>query len=233
MPFQFPHRGSQFQTHRRYPPGAGYRHYGEEGAKLVEQLTRLGPERWLLRKLQRYVVNLPKYLHDRLRAEGAIREIHPGIFVQGHGALYDDNLGFCPDKSIIYDPDELIRVNPKKGGSMIAEALKSRTFRLKVWGENACFTRPEMKVERVSYDVMTPSAARGHPGGDSLETGHPLAGHPNRRAQPHPLGIGAAQRGRRGHVSAAQRAYSSRTSGNKGPDYFCAMWPMSSTPFSR
>lgn len=33
--------------------------------------------------------------------------------------------------------------------------------RLHVWGEHACFTRPEMKVERVSYDVMTPSAARG------------------------------------------------------------------------
>jgi len=32
--------------------------------------------------------------------------------------------------------------------------------KLKVWGEYACFTRPEMKVERVSYDVMTPSAAR-------------------------------------------------------------------------
>lgn len=38
---------------------------------------------------------------------------------------------------------------------------RSRTFRLKVWGDNACFTRPEMKVERVSYDMMTPSAARG------------------------------------------------------------------------
>lgn len=38
---------------------------------------------------------------------------------------------------------------------------RSRPFRLKVWGRNACFTRPEMKVERVSYDVMTPSAARG------------------------------------------------------------------------
>ncbi len=38
---------------------------------------------------------------------------------------------------------------------------KSRPFRLKVSGTNACFTRPEMKVERVSYDVMTPSAARG------------------------------------------------------------------------
>lgn len=34
-------------------------------------------------------------------------------------------------------------------------------IKLKVWGENACFTRPEMKVERVSYDVITPSAARG------------------------------------------------------------------------
>ncbi|RUN76565.1 type I-C CRISPR-associated protein Cas5 [Sphingomonas sp. TF3] len=33
--------------------------------------------------------------------------------------------------------------------------------RLHVWGGLACFTRPEMKVERVSYDVMTPSAARG------------------------------------------------------------------------
>jgi len=36
----------------------------------------------------------------------------------------------------------------------------NNNFRLRVWGEYACFTRPEMKVERVSYDVMTPSAAR-------------------------------------------------------------------------
>lgn len=42
---------------------------------------------------------------------------------------------------------------------------------LEVWGDYACFTRPEMKTERVSYDVMTPSSARGlleaifwHPG---------------------------------------------------------------------
>ena len=32
---------------------------------------------------------------------------------------------------------------------------------LRVKGPFACFTRPEMKVERVSYQVMTPSAARG------------------------------------------------------------------------
>lgn len=42
---------------------------------------------------------------------------------------------------------------------------------IEVWGDYACFSRPEMKSERVSYDVMTPSAARGlveaiywHPG---------------------------------------------------------------------
>lgn len=33
--------------------------------------------------------------------------------------------------------------------------------KLLAWGDRACFTRPEMKVERVSYDVITPSAARG------------------------------------------------------------------------
>lgn len=33
--------------------------------------------------------------------------------------------------------------------------------RLHCWGPTGCFTRPEMKVERVSYDVITPSAARG------------------------------------------------------------------------
>ncbi len=37
----------------------------------------------------------------------------------------------------------------------------SPPLKVKVWGEMACFTRPEMKVERVTYPVMTPSAARG------------------------------------------------------------------------
>lgn len=45
------------------------------------------------------------------------------------------------------------------------------SIQIEVWGDYACFSRPEMKTERVSYDVMTPSAARGliesiywHPG---------------------------------------------------------------------
>lgn len=44
-------------------------------------------------------------------------------------------------------------------------------IQVEVWGDYACFSRPEMSVERVSYDVITPSAARGllesiywHPG---------------------------------------------------------------------
>lgn len=47
----------------------------------------------------------------------------------------------------------------------------SRGVRVRVWGDFALFSRPEMKAERCSYDVMTPSAARGileaiywHPG---------------------------------------------------------------------
>lgn len=39
--------------------------------------------------------------------------------------------------------------------------MATHGIKLLVRGRNACFTRPEMKVERVSYDVMTPSAARG------------------------------------------------------------------------
>lgn len=35
-----------------------------------------------------------------------------------------------------------------------------KQYCLEVWGDLACFTRPEFKVERVSYDVITPSAAR-------------------------------------------------------------------------
>jgi CRISPR-associated protein Cas5d len=39
--------------------------------------------------------------------------------------------------------------------------MNNNLITIRVWGDYACFTRPEMKVERVSYPVMTPSAARG------------------------------------------------------------------------
>lgn len=43
----------------------------------------------------------------------------------------------------------------------ISEQPRIMTIHLRTWGDLACFTRPEMKVERVSYPVITPSAARG------------------------------------------------------------------------
>jgi len=39
--------------------------------------------------------------------------------------------------------------------------MSQATVSIRVWGDLACFTRPEMKVERVSYHIITPSAARG------------------------------------------------------------------------
>lgn len=44
---------------------------------------------------------------------------------------------------------------------MSKEYRRGQTHTLEVWGELACFTRPEAKVERYSYPVITPSAARG------------------------------------------------------------------------
>jgi CRISPR-associated Cas5-like protein len=46
-------------------------------------------------------------------------------------------------------------------GSPGRTPVQTSLLEVKVWGPFACFTRPEMKVERVSYTVMTPSAARG------------------------------------------------------------------------
>ena len=58
-------------------------------------------------------------------------------------------------------------------------------LRIEFWGDYACFTRPEMKIERVSYEIMTPSAARNmlqaifwHPGFnyviDEIDIMHPI-----------------------------------------------------------
>ncbi len=39
--------------------------------------------------------------------------------------------------------------------------MNENAVAIKVWGEFACFTRPDLKVERMTYPCMTPSAARG------------------------------------------------------------------------
>jgi CRISPR-associated endonuclease/helicase Cas3 len=81
--------------------------YGE-GNKLIETLIKLGSERWLLRKLQRYVVNIPRYLQSKFLEDGSILEVHDGIYIQGYDSAYHDILGFCPDRAAAYKPDDLV-----------------------------------------------------------------------------------------------------------------------------
>ncbi len=105
--FSFRTAANKFHLIDESAQGAVIVRYGE-GEKLIALIEKKGPERWLMRKIQRYVVNLPRYLHMKLLASGIIRECYPGIFIQDHPSLYDENLGFCPDRSLIYEPDDLI-----------------------------------------------------------------------------------------------------------------------------
>ena len=67
-----------------------------------------GPKRWLLRKLQRYVVNLPQPVHAALVAARELEEVVPDVFAQVRPDLYDDVCGFVPDKAGKYDSDDLV-----------------------------------------------------------------------------------------------------------------------------
>ncbi len=66
--------------------------YGESPV-LIGKLKKDGPERWLMRKLQRYSVNLPRRVVGKLVETGEVQEVWPGIFAQSVSTLYDDNLG--------------------------------------------------------------------------------------------------------------------------------------------
>lgn len=71
--------------------------YGE-GEKFIGELRALGPERWLLRKLQRYSVNIYANQFADLRDRGSIEEVSPGIFVLTCGIEYDATIGLLVDE---------------------------------------------------------------------------------------------------------------------------------------
>ncbi len=73
---------------------------------LINQLREKGPERKLLRSLQRYVVNIQKIAHDLLLNKGDIEELHPGIFVQINPGSYDQQFGFVGDIPEAHDPND-------------------------------------------------------------------------------------------------------------------------------
>ncbi len=103
----------QFRTaaqHFRLIDESGYRsilvRYGESPA-LLGRLQKEGPERWLMRKLQRYTVSLPEYQFRKLLANGDIFEIYSGIFAQTADMLYHPQLGVLLDDTNP-DPSDLI-----------------------------------------------------------------------------------------------------------------------------
>jgi CRISPR-associated endonuclease/helicase Cas3 len=82
--------------------------YGDSEHWLA-RLARPGDDldRKTLRQLQRYVVNIPRRIHQRLLAEGAIEERWPGVYVQVT-PLYDPDIGLRVEQTINYAPDELM-----------------------------------------------------------------------------------------------------------------------------
>ena len=76
--------------------------------QFLEQLRRKGPERWLMRALQRYTVTIHQRDAQRLFAQGDITELLPGLYVQVNDLLYDPTLGLRPDGGI--NPGEPLMV---------------------------------------------------------------------------------------------------------------------------
>lgn len=64
-------------------------------------LTAKGPERWLMRKLQRYTVSIHKSVADKMLGQGSLTLPMPGLYVQKQvDNLYDRNLGLKPDDDL-------------------------------------------------------------------------------------------------------------------------------------
>ncbi len=83
--------------------------YGERAGALVDELFDVGPDRTLLRKLQRYTVNLPQRLLPELQAKGVIiGDERSGLYVQAHDGAYDDRFGFVGHEGQGFSDGELI-----------------------------------------------------------------------------------------------------------------------------
>jgi CRISPR-associated endonuclease/helicase Cas3 len=89
---------------------SGYRsvivRYGDSPA-LIGKLQKEGPERWLMRKLQRYVVSLPEYQFKTLLNNGDVLEVYPDMFAQTSDVLYHPELGVLVNETNP-DPSALV-----------------------------------------------------------------------------------------------------------------------------
>ncbi len=81
--------------------------YGE-GDKLIDLLKFKGPDRSLLRRLQRYTVNVYNEEFSLMSQRGSIEEIQPGIYALTSRIEYSKKIGLMID-DIIFDPEDLIK----------------------------------------------------------------------------------------------------------------------------
>lgn len=83
--------------------------YGK-GAELIQALKKNGPDRWLMRKLQRYSISLPRYAFDKLLKAGDIVEIRPGegFYAQAYESLYHPRFGFLVGEDMPIDVHSLL-----------------------------------------------------------------------------------------------------------------------------
>jgi CRISPR-associated endonuclease/helicase Cas3 len=70
----------------------------KKGNEIIETLRLQGPERWILRKLQRYAVNVYQDQFFALQSRGSLEEVAPGIFALNCVVEYDDKKGLLIDE---------------------------------------------------------------------------------------------------------------------------------------
>ena len=80
--------------------------YGE-GENLINLLRAKGPDRWLMRKLQRYTVNVYTNQFKELGLRGAVEEVYPQIFALSSNLYYSEDTGLLVDETS-YDPEYFI-----------------------------------------------------------------------------------------------------------------------------
>lgn len=81
-----------------------YAEQRDEIDKLLGILAAEGPQRWLMRKLQRYTVSIHKRVADKMLAQGSLTLPMPGLYVQVNAEnLYDPTLGLKTDAGV-YNP---------------------------------------------------------------------------------------------------------------------------------
>lgn len=82
--------------------------YGQSPS-LIESLKKYGPNRWLSRRLQRFVVNIPKKVHATLLSQGEIYQDEMSkLFIQAYEGLYNLEVGFLTSDPAYHEPDTLI-----------------------------------------------------------------------------------------------------------------------------